>query len=131
MLMDNVPTKQQMKIQYNILIPNSLYQKVMIIKQLEQLLNIKTLQLDTKIYIDRFDEVVKIDNKLKNTIIRIFKYTESDNLTFRFWYYRLIKMYKNILDNDIVVCSKIMQNYNRCYSYTINEEKFNIYQNLT
>ena len=132
MLMGNVPTKQQMKKQYNISVSSSLYQKIEMIKQLEKIINIKTLEINTKFDVDRFDKVVgvaaasppgmQVDDDLKDNIIKIFRYTESGSNMFRFWYYRLIKMYKSVLDSNIFKYSECKRNNDHYSSYSINND---------
>ena len=128
---DNVSTKQQMKKQYNITISSGLYQKVELIKQLEKILDIKMLEINTKVDVDRFDEVVEVDDELKDNIKKIFKFTRNDNIDlFKFWYYRLIQMYKNVLENNIFEHSECMKKYEHYYSYSIDSKIYNFHKSL-
>jgi hypothetical protein len=123
-------TKEQMKKNYNIMIPNNLYTKVGLIKKLEGLLGIDTLCIDTKVDIQRFDEDVVISDNLREQIIKVFrvsKQVSEDELNnFKYWYYQLIHMYKNILGNDIVIYTEQTKNYKHYNSYSINDQVYNI-----
>jgi hypothetical protein len=87
---------------YCVLNAKSLLTKIKLIRQLEGILEIKTLEINTAVDVERFDEEVEISDKIKNTIKNTFRSNrniEEDN--FKNWYYQLIQMYKNVLGNDI------------------------------
>jgi hypothetical protein len=132
MLTDDVPTKKQMKKQYNILVSNSLYIKVNLIKQLEQSIGIKLSEINTRNDVDRFDEVIEID-ELDNMIKKIFRFSKTVDINdlklFKYWYYRLIQMYKHIFGENIFKCDNIMENKNRYYSYSIDDMIYNNFKN--
>jgi len=97
---------------------------------LEEVLDIKTLEIDTKIDVERFDEEVEVDDETRDDINRVFrvrKNIDGDNLeSYRFWYYQLIQMYKHIFGDTIFECVYLQKNKSTYYSYTINETNFNI-----
>jgi hypothetical protein len=113
------------------MIPNNLYTKVGLIKKLEGLLGIKTLCIDTKVDIQRFDEDVVISDNLRKQIIKVFrvsKQVSKDELNiFKYWYYQLIHMYKNILGNDMFIYTEQTKNYKHFNSYSINDQVYNIF----
>jgi hypothetical protein len=129
MLIGETPSRQQMKKEYGIIVAGNLYQKVELIKQLEVVLDIKSFDIDTKIDIKRFGEEVDVDNDLKNNINKSFRFIkniEDENLeSFRFWYYRLIQMYKHIFGEDIFDRVERRLNYEHYYSYSINHDIYN------
>ena len=103
---------------YSILKYRSSVTKALLIKKLKKELNI-SYNVDTKEYMKRFDEKVKVPKRLKKSIINIFNYKIKKN-TFKEWYYIYIKMLKTI-DKNILSSSrkKISGTY---YSlFTLNE----------
>jgi hypothetical protein len=124
---------KQLKNEYGILNPISLFDKIKLIKRLEKILGIMTLDIDTKIDFDRFDEEVVIDGKLVKQIKEAFAVRETKNNNtelFKYWYYQLIQMYKNVLGNEFFVCSHLRNNNTQYYSYTIDVDIYDIYKSL-
>jgi len=135
MLFDKTTTtKEQMKDDYKIVIPNNLYIKVGLIKQLEEILNIKTLCIDTKIDILRFNEGIIIYDSLRkqiNKVFRVSKKVDGDEIgKFKYWYYQLINMYKNVLGNDMFIYTERRHNYDHYSAYHIDIEMYNIHKLL-
>jgi hypothetical protein len=99
-----------------------LLKKIKIIKQLEEILDIELPNIDTNIDVDRFDEEIEIVGNLKNKIKSLFRSNriiEEDN--FKNWYYQLIQMYKNVINNFIFDRKKIR--YGDClyWAYTVSQ----------
>jgi hypothetical protein len=134
MLMGDVPSKKQMKKQYDISVSNNLYQKIELIKQLEGVLDIKTLEIDTKVDVERFDEEIEVDDEMKDSINKVFRVEknpdENELELFRYWYYQLIQMYRNILGNDMFDYVERRINYDHYYSYSINDEIYRHHKTL-
>ena len=127
-------TKEQMKDDYKIDIPNNLYIKIGLIKQLEKILNIETLCIDTKIDIQRFSEEIIISDSLRkqiNKVFRVSKKIDGNEIgKFKYWYYQLINMYKNMLGNDMFEYAELMKKYTHYNSYSINNESYNLHNLL-
>jgi hypothetical protein len=116
---------------YNILNAKNLLAKIKLIKQLEDILGIKTLEIDTIVDVKRFDENVVIKNKLKNTIKKIFRSNRNiKEDDYKTWYYQLIQMYKNILGLYIFNKSNAHHNGTQYWKYNINNDFINKYQDL-
>ena len=120
--------------EYNILCGNMLLTKIDMIKQLEKIFNINLFKIDTKLHIDSFNNEVIVPDILANDINKIFRVTKknmNDKInTFKYWYYQLVNMYKNILGNDIFIYVACIKNYCYYYSYSINDSIFNKHTNL-
>ena len=99
--LDDKMTDQLQK-DFNISNTKNLLTKINLIKQLEGILNIKFLDIDTSKDVKKFNEKVVVKKQLKNSIKNVFRSSRdiSDN-DFKNWYYQLIQMYKNVLGCDI------------------------------
>jgi hypothetical protein len=100
----DVKIARQMEKDYNVLNCKSLLTKIKLIKQLEGILGIVTLDINTRRDVKRFDENVAISDDMKSMIKQVFRVTNkrTENIKkYSYWYYQLIKMYKNVVGNDI------------------------------
>jgi len=67
----------------------------------ERKIKIKTLDIDTKKDIEKFDDTVIVDENLNHMIKTVFRSgRKTDSNKYKYWYYQLIQMYKNVLSND-------------------------------
>jgi hypothetical protein len=117
-----------LKDEYNIFNGNVLMTKIELIRQLEELLMIDLVNINTKIDFDRFDEHVEIDDVLNDQIKKVFAIRKKENNNikkFRYWYYQLIQMYKNILGSDIFIYAHLRNNNIQYYSYSLNDQILN------
>ena len=106
---------------YKITICNSLETKVKLIKKVEKILEIETLDIDTQRDMGRFEEDIVIDDGLLKLLKKTFRITKADNKianSFEHLYYELIQLYKNVLGNDICCFKKTKVN-------NINHKQFN------
>jgi hypothetical protein len=93
---------EQLQKDFNISNTKSLITKIKLIKQLEKILNIKFLDIDTSKDVIRFNEKIVVKKQLKNSIKTTFRSNRNiDDNEFKNWYYQLIQMYKNVLGCDI------------------------------
>jgi hypothetical protein len=116
---------------YYVMNAKSLLTKIKLIKQLEGILDIKTLDIDTNVDVERFDEKVEIKDKLKNIIKNTFRSNRDlGENTFKNWYYQLIQMYKHVLGCDIFIRQNTRRNGERCWIYTINNNIFKNHDSL-
>lgn len=112
---------------YKIIYTN--YNKVFLLSQLEEALNIKRFQLEKKI----IDEPIKIDNTLIKTINTAFKVDKNAKTPETF--NKFIEYYTDKLNNlikglDIITAQRIQKNKKRETEYTINEKELNYYLEL-
>jgi hypothetical protein len=106
---------------YCVMNAKSLLTKIKLIRQLEGILDIKTLEIDTAIDVERFDEEVEIKDKLKNTIKNTFRSNRNiEKDDFKNWYYQLIQMYRHILGGNIFNYKLARYDDQRYLMYTIN-----------
>jgi hypothetical protein len=110
-----------MKKDYNISNSKTLIEKIKIIMELEKSLNINSIDIDTKRDMDRFNEDIEITDEFKKLVRKLFRFVATDDISYGFWYYRLIQMYKNILGCDIFLLKKVEINGNRHQKYTTND----------
>jgi hypothetical protein len=68
-----------LKDEYNIFNGNVLMTKIELIRQLEELLMIDLVNINTKIDLDRFDEHVEIGDILNNQINKVFRIQKKKN----------------------------------------------------
>ena len=118
---------------YKITICNSLEVKVKLIKQIEKILGVETLDIDTQRDMNRFDEDVDIDDGLLKTLKKTFRIGKADNKmlkSFEYFYYQLIQLYKNVLGNEICIYKLIMINSVHHKKYIINTNVLNEHINL-
>jgi hypothetical protein len=108
---------------YCVMNAKSLLTKIKLIRQLEGILDIKTLEIDTAVDVERFDEEVEIKDKLKNTIKNTFRSNRGlEENTFKNWYYQLIQMYKHVLGSNIVNRKHTYSQGIQYWFYTINQD---------
>jgi hypothetical protein len=116
---------------YYVMNAKSLLTKIKLIKQLEGILDIKTLDIDTNVDVERFDEKVEIKDKLKNIIKNTFRSNRDlGENTFKNWYYQLIQMYKHVIGVDIFTRSYTRYNEYRYLMYVKNQNIYNQYNEL-
>lgn len=122
-MMNNDNIIEEMKYDYGIIKPRILITKLKLIKELEKMIDIKLFDIDTKKDFDRFNEIIDIADDLKTRIIQVFRVTKttSKNILkeFKYWYYQLIHMYKNAIDNNLFVSSRVQKNTILFYLYSI------------
>lgn len=104
---DNLDLKIAVRLDedYKISICNNLEEKIKLIKQVEKILNVDTLDIDTKRDIDRFDEKVDISDDLLNMLIKAFRIRKSKETiaeTYGSLYNQLVMLYRNVLGNEII-----------------------------
>jgi hypothetical protein len=125
----DIKIAKQMEKDYNVLNCKSILTKIKLIKQLEGILIIDTLDIDTTRDIEHFDENVAVSDELKDLIKNIFRIRKNDikvNDKYENWYYQLINMYKNVIGNVFLV----KQGTERKYFYNINSTLLIKHQNL-
>jgi hypothetical protein len=116
---------------YFVMNAKSLLTKIKLIRHLEGILDIKTLEIDTAVDVERFDEEVEIKDKLKNTIKNTFRSNRDlEENTFKNWYYQLIQMYKHVLGSNIFNRSNAHHNGDQYWKYTINTDIINNHMTL-
>jgi hypothetical protein len=111
---------------YKITICTSLETKIKLIKKVEQILGVDTLDIDTQRDMGRFDEQVVVDDALLKLIKKTFRIIKANNKisgSFEHLYYELIQLYKHVLGNDI--CS-----YKRVTINNVNHKKFIMNNNV-
>jgi hypothetical protein len=112
----------------------NLLNKIKLVWIVEKALGLNTFDIDTKRDVDRFDEVVVIDDVNKGLIKKEFRVSKADDKivdTFECWIYQLIKMYKNVVSHDMFVYAHTrIKNINHA-RYTINEQIVNEHNNLS
>lgn len=97
--------------------------KIGLIKKLEDILGVNTLDIDTQRDSGRFDEDVNISDVDKAAIKKEFRIRkQNQNDKYKFWYYELIQMYKNILGEDIMNVKRTQKNKIRCVEYITNND---------
>lgn len=119
---------------YKITICNSLETKVKLIKQVEKILKVKTLDIDTQRDMDRFNADVVIDDALLKLIKKAFRSIKADDKIagkFESLYYQLIQLYKNVLGNDIFEHRVTKINNVHHKKYNMNIEVLNEHKNLS
>src|SRR5579872_658043 len=87
-------------VDYKISICNNLEEKIKLIRQVEKILDVDTLDIDTKRDIDRFDETVNVSDDLLNMLIKVFRIRKSKETiaeTYGSLYNELILLYRNVL----------------------------------
>jgi len=105
--------------------------KIKLIKQLEDVLDINILEIDTNINVERFEEEIEVNDEIKSAIKNLFRSNRDlEEITFKNWYYQLIQMYKNIFSISIFTQSYTRYNKSRYLMYVINNDFINNYQNL-
>ena len=89
---------------YNVLNCKSLFTKIKLIKHIEHVLELNTLDIDTRRDFMKFCNKVAIDDDTINMIKKVFRIRKKviDD-SFEFWYYQIIQMYKNVLDSVFFV----------------------------
>ena len=115
-------TVEQLEKDYDVLNYKCLLAKIKLIKQLEGILQITMLNIDTRLDVNRFEEDVTIHNDLKNTINRVFRVTNKRTEKigkYSYWYYQLIQMYKNVVGNDFFNSEHATRNRMRYMIYKI------------
>jgi len=116
---------------YNISDAKNLLAKIKLIKQLEDVLDINILEIDTNINVERFEEEIEVNDEIKSAIKNLFRSNRDlEEITFKNWYYQLIQMYKNIFSISIFTQSYTRYNKSRYLMYVINNDFINNYQNL-
>jgi hypothetical protein len=99
--------------------------KIKLIKELEKILDVKTLDIDTQRDSGRFEEIVVVSDSSKADIKREFRVTKkNEDETYKFWYYQLIQMYKNLFGDHALKQSRTQKNGVRNYEYSINNDFF-------
>jgi hypothetical protein len=117
---------RQLDRDYKVLNARSLLTKVKLIGLLEKALGVITLDIDTKREIGRFKEVIEISGDLKQLIDKVFRVSKKKcSMTFEYWYYQLIQMYKNVLGCDMFKYKLIKVNGSQHQRYVINCNIFN------
>ena len=116
---DNIDNKiaSQIEIDYDVLNAKSLIIKIKLIKQLENILKIKTLDIDTKKDIEKFNDMIIVDDNINHMIKTVFRSGRKTDNKYKYWYYQLIQMYKNVLSNDFFT---VIQGTKGFYYYNIN-----------
>jgi hypothetical protein len=130
---DKLDDKLAKQLEKDYLISNtkSIITKVKLIKQLEDLLGIKFLEIDTNKYVERFDEKILIKKQLKNSIKNVFRSSRDiDDNCFKNWYYQLIQMYKNV--SDINIFNRKLKRYQniRYWMYILNQNIISQYNDI-
>lgn len=123
----------QMKKDYKISICKSMITKVKLIKQIENILEIKTLDIDTQRDMDRFDEPIEIDDELIDSVKKVFrinKPNEKINSDYGHLYYQLIHLYKQVLGDQICDYNIVTIRNVRHKKYIINEDVLNVHKTL-
>ena len=92
------------------------------------MLELNTLDIDTRRDFMKFCNKVAIDDDTINMIKKVFRIRKKviDD-TFEFWYYELIQMYKNVMDVDIFL---VKQGKERKYYYNTNLNIINEHDSL-
>jgi hypothetical protein len=121
---------RQLKKDYNIINAKCLLSKIKLIKQLEDVLDVKSLDIDTKRDMERFDEEVPIGDDLKESIKHAFRIKKDNDDTFKDWYYELIQMYKHIVGSNIFTFKRIKLNNNYHNKYITNIDILNNHKQL-
>ena len=113
---------------YNIKNAKSLIDKVNLIKELENVLDIKIIDADTDNHIERFDEDIEVNADIQLNIKRLFRSIRHIDNNYRSWYYQLIQMYKNILNINIFNKQHTRRNGKHCDIYTLNNDIIEAYK---
>lgn len=124
----------QLEKDYKITVCNSLESKIKLIKKVEGILKVKTLDIDTQRDMGRFNEEVKIDEALLKLIKKTFRSVKANDKiasSFEHLYYQLIQLYKNVLGNDICTYKQITFNNEKHKKFNMNGEVLNEYINLS
>ena len=133
---DKLDDKMAKQLEKDYMISNtkSLITKIKLIKQLEGLFSIKFLEIDTNKYVENFDNDIIIGNKIQNTIKNVFRSfkNHNDNTKYKYWYYQLIQMYKNILGNVFFIKKYTRRrNHNLTLMiYTINNDIIDTHKSI-
>jgi hypothetical protein len=93
----------KLKSKYYIKNAKSLIEKIRLIKCIENVLNVKILEIDTDNYIERFDEDIEVDADTQLNVKRLFRSIRQMDNNYRSWYYQLIQMYRNVLSDNIFI----------------------------
>ena len=121
----------QLHADFNISNIKSIIIKIKLIKQLEEVLKIKFLDIDTSKDVERFDEKVVVKKQLKNSIKTTFRSNRNiDDNEFKNWYYQLIQMYKNVLGVNIFNRKLARHKGTNYLMYVINKEIYNEYNEI-
>ena len=122
---------EQLQKDFNISNTKSLIIKINLIKQLEKVLNIKTLEIDTSNDVERFDDNIVVNTQLKNTIKDVFRSRRNINDNkYKNWYYQLMQLYKNLLGINIFTISKTHHNGIQYWKYIVNNDVIDNYKSL-
>jgi len=119
---------------YKITICNSLETKIKLIKKIEKILGVETLDIDTQRDMDRFDEKVIIDDGLLKLVKKTFRINKTNNKisdSFEHLYYELIQLYKHVLGNNICNFKLITIDNVHHRKYIINSKVLNEHINLS
>jgi hypothetical protein len=102
-----------------------------LIRQIEEILEIKTLQIDTNQDVKRFEEDVEVGDDIKNMIKSVFRSNRDlEDNGFKNWYYQLIQMYKNVLGCDIFNQKHTYRKGVHLVMYSNNDTIINQYKEL-
>jgi hypothetical protein len=109
----------------------SILTKIKLIRQIEEILEIKTLQIDTNQDVKRFEEDVEVGDDIKNMIKSVFRSNRDlEDNGFKNWYYQLIQMYKNVLGCDIFNQTHTYRKGVHLVMYSNNDTIINQYKEL-
>jgi hypothetical protein len=118
----------ELKSKYHIKNAKNLIEKIRLIKNIEKVLDVKILEINTDNYIERFEEDIEVDADIQLTVKRLFRSIRQMDNNYRCWYYQLVQIYKNILDNNIFNIQYVRRNGKRCYLYTLNNNIIKAYR---
>lgn len=109
---------------YNVLNIKTLMTKIKLIKDLEVVLNVKPLDIDTAREVDRFYEDILLNENTKVMIKNTFRINKQEDKMinkFEAWYYILIQMYRNVVGNNIINYKRNRKNNCDRYDYSMNQ----------
>lgn len=108
---------------YNISQCKTLVLKIRLIKQIETILGVKPLDIDTQRDMRHFNKKIHIDDDVLDTIRTTFRISKDNHKiigSYETLYYQLIQLYKHVLDIDFFVYEAVTINKSRHKKYTVN-----------
>lgn len=82
--------------------------KLCLIKEVQQMLHIKTLDIDTEKHKSKFYNIISVNDHVLNEVIKIFNLRKDKNKIddfrlgkFKNWYYQLVHMYQNVCNHNL------------------------------
>ena len=114
---------------------NGLFTKVRLIQRLEELLEVDTLDVDSKRDHNNFERTIDISSDLRASIIKSFNIDQNkkgiDKDNYGTWYIELCCMYRNLLGDDLIVSGRYKVNYKRFIRYGVDKAQLLIFNNLS